>query len=169
MWIDIQEKQLRQKLGEIREPSFYRREEETAEARTFEEMVEWDEGKPRLKKEFAERLERELLEIDDALQYVLLANRDGQYPCKGCPGESVFLNKGEVWRYGVTRKGEKGRYSEWYLKNSFLDIFVQFRGDMNDCLKQEKLKIFNYPLLPENLARPAGERLASPPGNLRTD
>lgn len=39
----------------------------------------------------------------------------------------------------------------------------QFLGNYLDCLKQEKIKIYYYPTLPENLARV--EQLLRPPGN----
>jgi hypothetical protein len=60
------------------------------------------------------KLDRELEELDNAEQYVLRANRDGWYPCYSCPTKNrIFLLKDEVWKYGVTRKGEKGRYGRW--------------------------------------------------------
>jgi len=190
MWIDLQEKQLRQKLGEIKEPSFYRKEEETAEARTFEEMaewkgeqkttsvyagltfdevVEWREGTPMLKKQWQKRLEKEREELYAAEQYALLANENRRYPCLKCQKPEVYLFENEVWKYGVTKKGQAGRYTDEYLLEMKLSYHVQKRGTILECLEEEKLKIFNYPLLPENLARTEQERLARPPGNLRTD
>lgn len=42
---------------------------------------------------------------------------------------------------------------------------VQFRGTLHECLKEEKKKIYMYPLLPENLAREEELRLIRPPYN----
>ena len=169
MWIDLQEKQIKVKLGEPDDPTMFRKEEEMAEAYTFDEVVEWEGDVPRLKKEYAELMEIGLEEIDDALQYALIATQNGDFYCKPCPGKKFFLKEGEVWRYGMTRKGEKGRYSEVFLDSNNLKLIVQCRGTTTECLKQERWKIFNYPLLPENLARPNDKRLVKPPGNLRTD
>ena len=135
----------------------------------FDEVVEWVGGEPQLKKKREKQLAKEQREIDEAEQYALLALTSKHYPCLRCLTPVIFLRKGEVWKYGVTRKGEKGRYTVNYLEQNHLEYFVQFRGTLSDCLKEEKAKIFRYPLLPENLARPKSERLATPPGNLRTD
>ena len=140
-----------------------------AAALTFDEVVEWKDGEPQLKKKREKQLVKEQKEIDEAEQYALLALTSKHYPCLRCPTPVIFLRKGEVWKYGVTRKGEKGRYTVNYLEQNHFEYFVQFRGTLSDCLKEEKAKIFRYPLLPENLARPNPERLANPPGNLRTD
>ena len=136
---------------------------------TFDEVVEWVDGEPQLKKKREERLQQEQREIDEAEQYALLALTSKHYPCFKCPTPVIFLNRGEVWKYGVTRKGEEGRYTTGYLSQNQLEYFVQLRGTLSECLKEEKAKIFRYPLLPENLARPQPERLANPPGNFRTD
>ena len=140
-----------------------------AAALTFDEVVEWIDGEPRLKQKQKERLAKEQMEIDNAEQYVLLALTSKNYPCLGCPRPLIFLRTTEVWKYGVTRKGQEGRYDVKFLTENKLRYLVQFRGTLSECLKEEKNKIFTYPLLPENLIRPAHERLARPPGNLRTD
>lgn len=138
-------------------------------ALTFEEVVEWIEGEPQLKQKQKERLAKEQREIDNAEQYVLLALASQNYPCLGCSKSLIFLHTGQVWKYGVTRKGQEGRYDVKFLTENKLRYLVQFRGTLSECLKEEKSKIFTCPLLPENLARPSHERLARPPGNLRTD
>lgn len=136
---------------------------------TFDEVVEWIDGKPQLKQKQKERLAKEKREIDNAEQYVLLALTSQNYPYLGCSKPLIFLHTGQVWKYGVTRKGQEGRYDVKFLTENKLRYLVQFRGTLSECLKEEKNMIFTYPLLPENLARPAYERLARPPGNLRTD
>ena len=109
------------------------------------------------------KLDRELEELDNAEQYVLRANRDGWYPCYSCPTKNrIFLLKDEVWKYGVTRKGEKGRYGRWHIEQG-LYYLVQYQGPLQECLRQEKIKIYNYAVLPENLRRE--QQLIRPPGN----
>ena len=107
----------------------------------------------------------ELDEIDNAEQYALTAAIDGFFPCYSCIlGKNIiFLNKGEVWRYGVTRKGERIRYSAGAYGAEDLIYVPQFKGDYAACLKEEKRKIYYYPLLPEALNRSV--RLPRPPGN----
>jgi hypothetical protein len=110
-----------------------------------------------------EKLERELEELDHAEQYALLAGRPEFYPCFPCQGKKeIFLTLGEVWKYGVTTKGETGRYRDGFPKPG-LAYVIEFEGPLQECLKQEKLKIYRYATLPENLKR---ERpLIRPPGN----
>ena len=110
-----------------------------------------------------EKLKRELEELNGAEQYALLASRRGWYICYSCPfKDSIFLFPGEVWKYGYTRKGGQRRYgsSELWERLSYV---VQFEGSLSDCMKEEKRKIYNYPLLPEALKRPT--ILIRPPGN----
>lgn len=110
-----------------------------------------------------EKLEKELKEIDEAEQYVLRAKRNGLYPCFNCGGDqTIYLLAGEVWKYGVTRKGEKIRYSNWHVTQGLL-YFIEFEGTLAECVKEEKRKIYFYALLPENLKR--DRPLIRPPGN----
>ncbi len=46
-----------------------------------------------------------------------------------------------------------------------MSYFVQFKGTISECLKEEQRKLFNYPYLPENLGRPEQDRLPRPPYN----
>jgi hypothetical protein len=132
-----------------------------------EEFIIWKEGDPELSPERQGKLERELWELENAEQYVLRARYSGYFPCYSC-GEQmdIFLFVGEVWRYGVTRKGEKGRYSTG-LPNKKLLYLVEYEGPLQECLKQEKMKIYSYALLPENIKRKTP--LIRPPGNKRDD
>jgi hypothetical protein len=109
------------------------------------------------------KLNRELEELENAEQYVLRANQSAWYPCYSCPTKNrIFLLKDEVWKYGVTRKGEKGRYGRWHIGQG-LYYLVQYQGPLQECLRQEKIKIYHYALLPENLKRE--QQLIRPPGN----
>lgn len=128
------------------------------------DFLEKDEkGKPVLSKKRKEKLDKALKELDEAEQYALLANKNGYYPCYNC-GDTleIFLHAKEVWRYGSTVKREKGRYGN-SLEGKNLFYFVQYEGTLQECLRQELLKIFNYPTLPENLKR--AKPLMRPPGN----
>lgn len=120
-------------------------------------------GEAQPAKKDLERLAKELEEFDNCEQYVLLAGRDGKYHCYNCPGiDSIYLYTGEVWKYGYTCKGEKGRYPAG-PEDPRLLYFKQFSGTLGECAKQEKTKIFYYPTLPENLKRL--RPLKRPPGN----
>ena len=124
-----------------------------------------EDGNVRLSPERQAKLDKELEEIDNAVQYALIATIDGYYPCYTCPDGSatIFLYKGETWRYGVTRKGENGRYPDGNFGTPHVVFVVQFTGTYSECLKEEKIKIYNYPLLPE--ARKRELQLFRPPGN----
>lgn len=128
------------------------------------DFIEEDsEGNPMLSEERQRKLDDALSKLDDAEQYALLATRNGYYPCFSCPNSNeIFLYSGETWKYGTTTKGEKGRYGNT-LSSQNLVYFVQFRGDLTACKKEELLKIYNYATLPENLKRKLP--LIRPPGN----
>ncbi|MEM9847283.1 MAG: hypothetical protein AAF847_05305 [Bacteroidota bacterium] len=133
-------------------------------AGTFHEyVIRKSDGSYELSPERQRKLDRELEELEeDAEQYALRAKANEYYPCYNCGNSTtVFLNVGEVWKYGYTLK--KNRYSEKYLDDLNLLYDPQFVGSPRACLKEEKRKIFRYPLLPENLVR--SFRLPRPPGN----
>lgn len=131
-------------------------------------FIEWDEsGNPDISQERKRKLEKELKELENAEQYALVAEANGWYACHSCPNnKQVYLYAGEVWKYGVTRKGKAGRYG---AKLAALNLFYfpQFNGSLADCLREEKKKIYYYPILPENLKRK--KPLFRPPGNKRDD
>lgn len=127
------------------------------------DFIIYRDGKPELAPWRMEKLQKELEEMEDAEQYVLLAAVPGYYTCYNClDKKNIFLNLNEVWRYGVTTKTEKGRYPNG-LPHPNLAYVPQFLGSLQECLKEEKKKIYHYAVLPENLKR---ERpLIRPPGN----
>jgi len=131
---------------------------------TAKEFVQYnEEGKPELSPDRQAKLSRELEELEHSEQYALLAAKNGDYPCYHCIGKStIFLHRGEVWKYGVTRKGEKRRYGEWHVDQGLFYV-IQYEGLLQECLKREKLMIYHYALLPENIARITP--LIRPPGN----
>lgn len=111
------------------------------------------------------RLQKRLREIDDSEQYALIAKVDGWYLCLYSGRATCYLKKGEVWKYGVTSKGKYGRYTPDFLLDNRVAYLVEFKGNFAECLKQEQIKLFNYPYLPENLARLPADRLPRPPYN----
>lgn len=120
---------------------------------------------PRISPREEAQLERRLKEIDDSEQYALLAISSGWYPCLHSGRATCYLHAGEVWKYGVTSKGKFGRYSVAFLLKSNVTYNIQFKGNFAECLKQEQIRLFNYPYLPENLARFPRDRLPRPPYN----
>lgn len=115
----------------------------------------------------AEKLEKLLKNAEEgAEQYALRAMYDGLYPCYSCAGQdSIFLFAHEIWKYGIALNGEKGRYSSTYLLSLKVSYHLEYQGDLTECYRQEKIKIFTYPNLPENLKRGA-TKLFRPPGNI---
>lgn len=109
------------------------------------------------------KMMKELEEMEYGEQYVLKASKPGFYPCFHCQGkDEIFLNYGEIWKYGVTSRSEKGRYRNTLLAQN-LFYYPEFEGLLQDCYKREKIQIYYYALLPENLIRK--HRLIRPPGN----
>ncbi|MEM1326742.1 MAG: hypothetical protein AAGI23_12345 [Bacteroidota bacterium] len=126
-------------------------------------IKEEEDGTLTLSDERVAKLENDLAEYESAEQYALKAAVSGYYPCYSCEDQTeIFLYKGEVWRYGVTRKTQSGRYPNG-LPIERLYYEVQFVGDIGACLKEEKRKIYYYALLPENTKRLPP--LIRPPGN----
>jgi hypothetical protein len=113
----------------------------------------------------ATKLQRRLKEIDDSEQYALIATADGWYPCLHHGRAVFYLKTGEVWKYGVTSKGQFGRYAAAFLVRNKVSYLIQYKGTYSECLKQEQIKLFNYPYLPENMIRPPALRLPRPPYN----
>ena len=111
------------------------------------------------------KLQKRLKEIDDSEQYALVAETDGYYPCLHSGQVTYFLHKGEVWKYGTTTKRQSGRYSFKFLNRMNVSYITQMEGTIAECLKEEQRKLFNYPYLPENLARPEQDQLIRPPFN----
>jgi hypothetical protein len=123
------------------------------------------EGKPDISPERKTELDSSIRRFDNAEQYVLIAKRSKKYPCPSCLGQdSIFLFAGEIWKYGVTFNGKEGRYNDAYLDANQLRYEIQFKGSLGECYKEEKRKIFYYPVLPENTKRK--EQLMRPPGNI---
>ena len=127
------------------------------------DYIQYDDlGNPELAEWRKKKMKKEIADLDNAEQYVLIAQHNGFYPCFHCSTGRIFLKRGEVWKYGTTIKGQIGRYRK-SLAQRELFYEIQFIGNIRDCLIEEKLKIYNYPLLKECLSRK--EKLIRPPGN----
>ena len=122
-----------------------------------------DTGQPKLAKWREDKLSNELLGLEQAEQYALVAKVDGYYPCFSCPiKQNILLKKGDIWKYGYTSKGKTGRYST-SLEGKRLIYVIQHTGTIEACLKEERKKIYYYALSSENLKRV--KPLIRPPGN----
>jgi hypothetical protein len=133
----------------------------------FTDVVTFKGDEAALSEKRNHELEEQLKKLDGAEQYVLLSTVDGWYERYHYPSMKIFLHQGDVWKYGVTIKGKKGRYSFHYYADRNLKYVMEFSGTLQACIAMEKIKIFNCPLLSENLKRPEAERLTHPPGNKR--
>jgi len=110
-----------------------------------------------------ERIESHSYKIKSCEQYALVAEENGWYPCFRCDGmDSIYLYVDEVWKYGKTCNGEQGRYSGGFPTLN-VRFVRQFSGTEEECLIEEKHKIYNYPNLPECKRR--NFYLFRPPGN----
>jgi hypothetical protein len=131
----------------------------------FEKFTEVDKnGKFQISKKRLEKLHKDTLKLQKSEQYALIALETGYYACLTCKDTTlILLYKNEIWRYGVTMNGKETRYPKSTFKN--LVYIIQFSGNLQQCLIEERKKIVMYPLLPENLKRSAEKRLGRPPAN----
>ncbi|CAD0009851.1 hypothetical protein [Flavobacterium chungangense] len=98
-------------------------------------------------------------------QYTLRAAESGFYPVMkrgfGKAQELVWLEKGEVWKFGTTKNFNPfKRYSQKYLKNigeHGVEYFPEFRGTLMEALQLEKMKIINY--IEQNGYLPFGNKM----------
>lgn len=131
----------------------------------WRDVIEYVNGEPRFTVKHQERLQKKLKELEEAEQYALVAMTEGWYPCLHSGRPLYFLHVGEIWKYGVTTKGERGRYTTQFILDNSVKYVLQDSGNIYRCLRAEQIKLFSYPLLPENLARPEKNRLIRPPYN----
>lgn len=127
--------------------------------------MEYVNGEPKLKAKYIKEHQKKLEEPDLAEQYALVAIEDGWYTCLHSGLGLYYLKKGEIWKYGVTAKGERGRYTIKFLRDNRVAYVIEFKGTITECLEEEQRKLYGYPLLPENLARKEEYRLIRPPYN----
>lgn len=110
-----------------------------------------------------DRIENRTTDKEYCEQYALVAAKNGWFVCFNWDKcTKIYLQAGEVWKYGKTCNGQQKRYSMGLpFKN--LRYVQQFIGTEKECLIQEKHKIYNYPNLPECQKR--NVFLLRPPGN----
>lgn len=87
--------------------------------------------------------------------YELRVNRSGNYT--DVRGNQIFLNAGDIWKYGETSKGNS-RYSRSTLDNMVpggVTLHAIFLGNQTEIKVQEKIMIYWYAIQNGNL----------PPGN----
>ncbi|MCB0616594.1 MAG: hypothetical protein KDC75_24920 [Phaeodactylibacter sp.] len=122
-----------------------------------------DAGQPQLQPDRLKKMEKELDKLDEAEQYALVATTAGWYACFNCPDTThIYLFPGQIWKYGVTVNGPD-RYPRSFYKENKLQYISQFKGTLQECLREEKRKIYHYPILPENVKRK--KPILRPPGN----
>jgi len=128
-------------------------------------VIQKDDGSYELNPKIVKQLQKDTAKFRNAEQYVLVAKENAWYPCLTCPDTNmIFLFRNEVWKYGVTINNEKLRYSGINSpQRNNLYYVPQYKGDIGECLRQERIKIMRYALLPENLKRKI--KLAKPPYN----
>ena len=124
--------------------------------RTFDDFVKQKEdGSYELRSARLAARDRGLERLrEEAEQYVLLARENGEYPCAHCPEGKFYLQKNEVAKVGVTLRGAAGRYTQKFYADNRLRYLVEYRGSLQEALEREFLRLIDYPLTPENLARP---------------
>ncbi len=122
--------------------------------------------------------------LPDCNQYVLKVLKSGMFPVLqsvhgGRPEikDWIWLNVGDVWRYGATAFNKEKRYpgsifftskdESVVLTVKELEYSVQYNGTMMEVLIEEKIKIYTYSILPECIARvnAGGKYLIKSPGN----
>ncbi len=93
-------------------------------------------------------------------QYALKAVEPGFYPVmtRGFsePQAGVWLEAGEVWKYGTTRNPGT-RYSQSFLDDWSLRYETEFAGSLEDALLNEKGSILGYVV--DNGALPPGNKI----------
>jgi hypothetical protein len=95
-------------------------------------------------------------------QYVLYASKSGFYPCFHSEKRVIYLKTGEIWKIGKTCLSIQDRYPSGLPVDDLL-YFPQFRGTAKQCLLVEKVRLYSYVSLSENLKRKYP--LILPPGN----
>lgn len=102
--------------------------------------------------------------------YYLRATESNNYPVLGY-GDAVigyeYMNIGDVWKVGITEKGQNGRYpndvfyksnkNDMLLNREHLEYQPIYTGTYKQVLILEKLLIYTYPVW-------SGHNLIKPPG-----
>ena len=74
---------------------------------------------------------------------MLSATSPGYYVSYTYGNGLVFLNSGDVWKYGETTHTDT-RYSQKWLIEHNLKMEREYVGSQRECKIQEKIKIYRY-------------------------
>ncbi len=88
------------------------------------------------------------------VQYSLCAIVSGYY--RNVRGGTVYLNAGDVWKYGETTD-PNGRYSQAWLDNNNLLFTPEYYGNQYECKAVEKAKLLKY--FKDNWTLPPGNKI----------
>lgn len=147
-------------------------------------VIEDPDGLVRIRRERLKDLQRKQQELEEEyVCYKLIANMNKYYDCPICFMNKFFLLEEEIIKYGITSKGEEGRYGNKYLIEQQISFIAIDSGSLQDMRALELELIGLYPLKEENQVRPGrkgviqrfknGEyivlryKLARPPQNMR--
>jgi len=125
-------------------------------------------------KKLTEEIERQLAKTIDypgCEVYFLRVRASGKYPVLNYGGiisDYIYLNINEVWKVGMTKNEEIGRYTNgiFYissdgsivLNKDFLRYETVYRGTYKQVITLEKILIYTYPLWSGHIDQ------ANPPG-----
>ncbi len=127
-----------------------------------------------LVKKMIGEIERQLTKTEDCSGYevyFLHARQNTQYPILGYGNEIIdqeYMRIGDVWKVGITKNGESGRYNlDAFYKNPEKRITLNrqnlqyqyiHKGTYKQCIILEKLLIYTYSLWSghSNLIKPPG-------------
>jgi len=70
-----------------------------------------------------EGIQKRDYQIKTCMQYALIVSIDGYFPCYGCSAGTIFLKRGEVWKYGKTCLGKSKRFCHFRIL-SFIQNFM---------------------------------------------
>lgn len=89
---------------------------ETQHWETVDFIEKGADGEPQVPQKDLEKLKRDLDKMNNGVLYSLRAGKAGYYACYNCGDQdSIYLQVGEIWKYGVTYQGEKEDI-HWVLK-----------------------------------------------------
>jgi hypothetical protein len=112
------------------------------------------------------QLKRRWTTIDDSEQYALTAKGNGWYPCLHSRRINFYLKTNEVWKYGVARSGEFGRFKATFLIRNKVSYIVQFKGAFfPGVCDRNRSGCSTTATCRKNLARPPAQQLPRPPYN----
>lgn len=98
---------------------------------------------------YYDKMSREIAALEQrkpgpqGVQYALIATQPGYYTSYTYGGGIVFLNTGDVWKYGETTHTDTRYSQEWRIAHG-LKMDIEYVGSQRECKIQEKIKIYRY-------------------------